>query len=270
MDNNKYSDLINKSKFFQAIKQATSVDIKKPVPIDVGPKLNIGCGPNIFPYFGWINYDHERFDQYFDWLKKTDNLVPSATWAKDGPGTVENLKKLQAFIRENDINFNQQDLCKGFPQHEDNSVALIYVGQTIEHLNPIHQMPNFLRECYRMLKPGGIIRLTTPDIDILIQAYLNNKMSQFADEQPYFYESADPGTQLSFIMFGATGQNCTWSHYEGHMFLFSKKSMTTALEATGFKEIEFYSAAGKSKNPVMQDEVVDAGMTHSFIVEAVK
>lgn len=223
-------------------------------------KLNIACGPNIFPHPGWINYDREDFSSYFNAIK-THNQT----------GMPEHQKKLSNYVRSGEkIDFIIHDIRNGFPQHETNSVNIIYCGQMIEHFNPVYEVPKFLSECYRILVPGGLIRLTTPDLDLLIQSYLNGQMDKFSIEQPAFYKNEDPSTQLSFLMYGACGPNCTWDNYEGHMFLFTKKSMTNMLQKNGFKEIEFYYETGKSKDIVMAKEAVDAGMTHSFVVEAIK
>lgn len=224
-------------------------------------KLNIAAGPNIFPHDGWVNYDREGIDEYLTYMKNVKDLsrMPLhqqalARWIQGG-GSVD---------------FRIHDIKDPFYQHPDNTVDMLCGGQCVEHFNPIYETPQFLKECYRILKPGGLIRLTTPDLDLLIQAYLNNGMDKFADEQPEWYRTAEPSAQLAYIMYGACGPNCHWNSYEGHMFLFTKSSMTAALKEAGFIEIEFYYESGKSKDPTMQKECVDAGMSHSFIVEAVK
>lgn len=183
----------------------------------------------------------------------------------------EHQQKLAQYIRSGgEICFRVKDIVTEFPYHETNSVDLIYLGQMIEHLNPIYQSEPFLKECYRMMKPGGVIRITTPDLDLLIKAYINGEMDKFSDEQPEFYKNADAASQLCYLMFGASGPDCTYKNYEGHMFIYTKKTMTQLLEKCGFKEIEFYYEPGKSKNLTMQNEVTDAGLSHSFICEAIK
>lgn len=225
------------------------------------PRLNIGCATNIFPFPGWINYDRDSVAQY---------LIDIKTY-HDFTGKPESEKQLVKYMQGGGVvDFRVQDLKLGFPQHADNSIESIYLGQMIEHLNPIYETPKFLGECHRMLKPGGVIRLTTPDMDLLIKAYLNGQMDKFAGDQPWFYKEADPSAQLAYLMYGACGPNCTWNNYEGHMFLFTQKSMTAALEKAGFKDVQFYYETGKSKDPVLALQVVDAGMSHSFAVEAVK
>jgi predicted SAM-dependent methyltransferase len=51
-----------------------------------------------------------------------------------------------------------------------NSAELIYSSHTIEHVTD-DAVRNMLRECYRVLKPGGGIRLTTPDAALGLAAY---------------------------------------------------------------------------------------------------
>lgn len=223
-------------------------------------KLNICCGPNIFPFTGWINYDHQDFGGYLEEISKYTNL----------DGIPDHQKNLVNFIKQNKVDLRLHDIRKQFIQHTSNSVDLIYIGQAIEHINPIYEAPQFINECYRMLKPNGLIRLTTPDLDLLINAYLSGEMNKFTNEQPEFYKHADPSAQLSYLMYGASGPNCTWNNYEGHMHLYTQKSMTALLSKVGFKEINFYYESGKSKNDIMAKECVDAGLSHSFIVEAIK
>ena len=112
--------------------------------------------------------------------------------------------------------------------------------------------------------------MSTPDLARLINAYQQGKMMDFANDQPAFYKDYDPSMQLALIMFGSGGPNCIQTAYEGHMCLYTEASMTKLLTDAGFKDIEFYNWTGQSKSPCLKTEVVDAGMSHSFVVEAVK
>lgn len=229
-------------------------------------RLNIGCGPNVLPT-SWINYDRADFNSYIKWLYE----VVEGKLEIDLNTYALNVIRCLNFIKNGEsVIFKQHDLRKGFSQHEDNSITSIYIGQVIEHLNPVFEASNLIKECYRMLKPGGTIRLSTPDLEILLNAYLHNEMHKFSSEQPSLYNDVDPSMQLSYIMFGACGQDCTLENYEGHMFMYSQTSMTKLLSLAGFKDIEFYYEIGKSKDPIMAKDIADAGMTHSFIVEATK
>ena len=235
-------------------------------------KLNIGCNTNIFPFFGWMNYDICDLNPFFDNLRNVVNT--------DNCG--EQLKKVIYYLKHGSLDFRVHDLRSGFPQHQDDSVDAIYLGQVIEHLNPIVEAPRLIKECHRMLKPEGVVRITTPDLDILINAYIKRQMGPFSSEQPesyadgFRYADADPSDQLSYLMYGASGVNSTRNNYEGHMHLYTQKSMTTLLRRSGFQQPFFFYRSPSGGNvsdsisPVMEDEVTDVGMTHSFISEAIK
>lgn len=223
-------------------------------------KLNIGCGPNIFPFPDWINYDRVDMNEYINILK---NSIVYDSWP-------EHQKRLANFVKTGSINFKVHDLRKGFPQHPNSSVDTIYLGQIIEHLNPIHEVSNLLADCYRMLKSGGILRITTPDLDLLVNAYMNKEMDKFSNEQPDFYKNLDDSAKLASIMYGASGAECTWDNYEGHMFLYTKTSMNLVLRNAKFEKIFYFNTPRESTNETITQEVIDAGMNHSFITEATK
>jgi len=96
---------------------------------------NIGAGSFKHPY--WINIDHLT-EHYRD-------------------------------IQKNP--FFQYDLMELKPLPvEDNVAELVYSSHTIEHVSD-EAVRNMLSESYRILKPGGGIRLTTPDAFLEFQAY---------------------------------------------------------------------------------------------------
>jgi hypothetical protein len=53
----------------------------------------------------------------------------------------------------------------------DNGAALVYSSHFLEHI-PRNQVPDFLAECWRILAPGGVLRLVLPDLENLCRAYL--------------------------------------------------------------------------------------------------
>lgn len=225
-------------------------------------KLNIAAGTNIFPYSGWINYDYGNFYEYFDAItNKIDlNTMP------------EHQRKVAQYLRAGgNLDFKTHSIIQGLPQHADNSVDIIVFLQAIEHFNPVYEIPKILAEIYRVLKPGGIVRISTPDMNLLINKFLNNQMDEFNNDQPDYYKDADQSAKLAYLMFGSGGPSSTSSGlYEGHHFLFTEKSMTKFLQNAGFSDITFYRKAGESKNEIIAKECVDSGMSHSFACDAVK
>lgn len=62
------------------------------------------------------------------------------------------------------------DLSQGIPL-PTNSCDAVYHSHVLEHLRREDSLP-FLRECYRVLKPSGIIRVVVPDLEIICRLYL--------------------------------------------------------------------------------------------------
>ncbi len=61
---------------------------------------------------------------------------------------------------------------------EDASFDAVYSEHMFEHILPMDGA-TFLREVYRILKPGGVLRLTTPDLEKYMLGYVNRKSNRF-------------------------------------------------------------------------------------------
>lgn len=105
-------------------------------------KLHFGCGPRILK--GWINIDlsfepYERYLQYY-----TDTYYPEA-------------------VRGGRADLYTMDITRtGLPLPDD-SVDVIFHEDFLEHLNQKEQIL-FLAETFRVLKPGSVHRINTPDL----------------------------------------------------------------------------------------------------------
>ncbi|AFY62263.1 glycosyltransferase [Synechococcus sp. PCC 6312] len=63
------------------------------------------------------------------------------------------------------------DLKQGIP-FADQSFDLVYHSHVLEHF-PKALADNFIKECYRVLRPGGVIRIVVPDLEQITRQYLN-------------------------------------------------------------------------------------------------
>jgi predicted SAM-dependent methyltransferase len=63
---------------------------------------------------------------------------------------------------------------------------LCYTSHTIEHLQD-HHIEHLFYEAYRVLRPGGLFRVTCPDIDLYFRAWRNNDINFFP--YPTTYET---------------------------------------------------------------------------------
>lgn len=64
------------------------------------------------------------------------------------------------------------DLNETLPWH-DGSFQFVYHSHFIEHIGHT-QAKSFIKECYRILAPGGIMRLATPNLEEIANHYLTS------------------------------------------------------------------------------------------------
>lgn len=65
------------------------------------------------------------------------------------------------------------DLLRRLP-FADNTADLVYSSHFLEHI-PRNRVKPFLIDCWRILKPGGILRLVVPDLENLCRAFLHHR-----------------------------------------------------------------------------------------------
>ncbi|MBE9041848.1 methyltransferase domain-containing protein [Oscillatoriales cyanobacterium LEGE 11467] len=114
-------------------------------------------------------------------------------------------------------------------QFEENSVEAIYASHVLEHFH--HSLNNelivTLREWHRVLKPGGKLYISVPDLQTLCWLYLNPNLTPM--ERHY----------LMRIMFGAHSDE-----YDVHKVGFDFEILAMYLEEVGFEEYEKVSKFG--------------------------
>lgn len=138
----------------------------------------------------------------------------------------------------------------------DNSVSLITAHHLIEHLSR-EEGAFFLRECFRILKPEGVIRLSTPDLDVFTHHHLNKnfKATYKAELEALNAEdNADAFFRLAF---------------KGHKTIYNYPALNTKLESAGFKEVK-KMPYGASRSTAIMTETEDSFPDHSFYIEGVK
>ncbi|MEL6495579.1 MAG: methyltransferase domain-containing protein [Cyanobacteria bacterium J06623_7] len=64
------------------------------------------------------------------------------------------------------------DLNQGIP-FADNTFDLVYHSHLLEHFTKAAAV-SFMQECFRVLRPGGILRVAVPDLEQIARIYLNS------------------------------------------------------------------------------------------------
>ena len=173
-------------------------------------KLNLGCGGDLKP--GWINVDL--------WLDSVDSRP-------EGSEAV----------------FINYDLRREIPL-DDGSCALIYSSHFFEHLDYEVALRQ-LRECYRLLKPNGTLRISLPDFKGACRAYLNNDADYFSlvDTNVFLPEvEPDSLTLIDYLNFAAyqSGE---------HKRMYDEEKVVLLLKKIGFSTVNVSSYDGTIDPP---------------------
>jgi len=94
--------------------------------------------------------------------------VGSSSWEHPGWANMDKVSD-DYRDRQNRIDYHVDLFTDPFPI-PDNSFTCVYISHVIEHLSD-RVAQNTLAETLRVLKPGGIVRLATPDFDRIADAY---------------------------------------------------------------------------------------------------
>lgn len=129
-------------------------------------------------------------------------------------------------------------LRKGSPMYMDAgkpfplpgaSFDYIYSEHLFEHLT-YAQATNMLKECYRVLKPNGVIRIATPNLRFLLDLYLHpEKEINKAYIEFNVGRSEMPPAPVYVVNYFHT----TW----GHKIIYDPETLSAFLKEIGFKDI---------------------------------
>lgn len=115
----------------------------------------------------------------------------------------------------------RQDLTKRLP-YLDDSVDLIFTEHFIEHVT-FEEGFALMKECVRVLKKDGRIRVSTPDLRHLVECYISDELIDI------------PGIWSPWC--GAAMVNEALSKW-GHKFVHDFESLSLMLQRAGFRDVE--------------------------------
>lgn len=195
-------------------------------------KINLGCGP--VGKDDWINIDWGilaflHASPLFLKLLMALRLLPpeySVRW----PGNL--------MLRD----------CRSKLPFKDSAVDYIYTSHFLEHLKKF-EAEKVLRECRRVLKNEGTLRIVVPDLESILKKYTERDRKFFIDSfhrddtkavkdlalgdllSGVFYPEANklPQTKLKKI---------TSFFIRPHLWMYDSDSLTQLLKSSGFKTVE--------------------------------
>jgi predicted SAM-dependent methyltransferase len=156
------------------------------------------------------------------------------------------------------------DATQRFPV-KDNSIHYIFAEQFIEHISR-DKAALFLQESFRALQPDGILRITTPDIEIHAREYLAR-----SDRARLLLERMrQRGAQ--YASYYADILNKTFCE-DAHVYLYDAEVLEQMLQSVGFTEITLCRVGESSHSAlrgVEQHSVGSVADEFCLVIEAKK
>lgn len=127
----------------------------------------------------------------------------------------------------------------------DESVQYLYCCHVLEHLyhGPGNENSLLIKEIYRVMQPGGVVRLIVPDIGLLLDAYNRNDEAFFKNRAATWDWAENCSTHLEHIL-GYAGANHMGVSFEGHRYGYDFETLALCLRDAGFTKITRSSFMG--------------------------
>lgn len=169
------------------------------------------------------------------------------------------------FLLSNKLNTNfpenvkYGDIIKGLPVGK-NSCDGVYCSHVLEHLS-YQDFHYAIKNTYDILKPKGIFRLVMPDLNNLIDSYIENKKNGIKQASVKFIKNSGMGLEsrqrgVKALLESTLGNS-------RHQWLWDLDSTIIELEKIGFKEIK-ECKFGDSKDKMFKF-VEEEGRFHSAV-----
>ena len=199
-------------------------------------KVNLGCGLHCLS--GWLNIDGSLTSL----LGTNIDILNKLLYKVAGSSAYYDFNHFNDVIKNKKLYW--RNLSNGIPLN-DNSIDVLFSSHFLEHLTK-KKGEQFLNDVYRIMKPGGLVRILVPDLDIAIQKFNQGEINETLDLFFYTSEEAD---------------------FSAHKYNYTFGSLKTKLEEIGFKNVVRQS----HQNGECPDiEFLDIYPDHSLYVEAKK
>ena len=170
-------------------------------------RLNLGCGLAVAK--GWINIDGSLNALVASMPAFVHRLMYRVTGARAYYSENEFCQLLGEHV------FIHHNLAAGIPL-EDEVADYIFSSHFFEHLYQ-NEASHLLTDCHRVLKEGGLLRISIPDLEYAIGLYKNGEKENMLKSY-FFVEDGD-------------------NDFSRHKYMYDFDMLSAILSEIGFREI---------------------------------
>ena len=184
-------------------------------------------------HFG-VNHDQGLITQYLD-----NSTTEKKLQLGCGRNWLEGWLNSDYFPRNSDI--LQLDVTVALP-FENDTFDYIFSEHVIEHIS-YPEGAYMLEECFRVLKPGGVLRVGTPDLAFLVNLYREDEAARHSRTQlqqeflEYFLANEIKDREINAPVDFDTYLINKFVRAWGHEFIYDEKSLRHMMKTLGFTEI---------------------------------
>ena len=200
-------------------------------------RVNLGCGLAVAK--GWINIDGSLNALVASMPCRFQKFMYRLTGARQYYTEKEYCRLLSEHL------FIHHDLETGIPLN-DGVANYIYSSHFFEHLYRKDAI-NLFKECHRVLKNGGILRISVPDLEYAISLYEVGRKDEMLQNY-FFVEDED-------------------NHYSRHKYMYDFEMINLLLSEIGFRNI---TRCKYQSGRVPDVSILDNRPEESLFVEAYK
>jgi predicted SAM-dependent methyltransferase len=112
----------------------------------------------------------------------------------------------------------------------DGGLSRIYCEHVLEHTTR-EAGQTFLKEAYRTLEPGGVLRIAVPDLATLVDAYAKDDWRERIEwtRIPFYQDTIENRAQF------LNGALRWW----GHTYLYDREDLERTVRSAGFRDLSF-------------------------------
>ncbi len=182
-----------------------------------------------------------------EWDKKRGVMVPRKIQIGGGRHMIDGFLNID-IIPPADIIF---DIREGLPLNS-NHVELIFAEHFLEHIDYPVSAKKFIRECYRVLRKGGVLILGVPDSELVIKNYASKNKNFWKTMIKKWYARRNflphLNTYIDLLNYHFRDQDDD-EKYNSHLWAYDYEKLCSLLKFAGFSKVKRWNFDKTIANP---------------------